>query len=113
MTATGVVLAREGSTYRVHAGGREVTAVLRGRLKLKDDDRVVAGDMVELEPTGDETAAITGIRPRKSLLVRRAAGGGERGPGRAQPIAANVDQVVRSEERRVGKECRSRWSPYH
>ena len=23
------------------------------------------------------------------------------------------DCVVRSEERRVGKECRSRWSPYH
>jgi hypothetical protein len=22
-------------------------------------------------------------------------------------------RVVRSEERRVGKECRSRWSPYH
>ena len=22
-------------------------------------------------------------------------------------------QHVRSEERRVGKECRSRWSPYH
>ena len=22
-------------------------------------------------------------------------------------------KVVRSEERRVGKECRSRWSPYH
>ena len=21
--------------------------------------------------------------------------------------------VMRSEERRVGKECRSRWSPYH
>ena len=21
--------------------------------------------------------------------------------------------LVRSEERRVGKECRSRWSPYH
>ena len=26
-------------------------------------------------------------------------------------IAAGV--LVRSEERRVGKECRSRWSPYH
>ena len=30
----------------------------------------------------------------------------------------NVEEVkgtrnVRSEERRVGKECRSRWSPYH
>ena len=23
------------------------------------------------------------------------------------------DRLVRSEERRVGKECRSRWSPYH
>src|SRR3989441_432537 len=23
------------------------------------------------------------------------------------------DSTVRSEERRVGKECRSRWSPYH
>ena len=23
------------------------------------------------------------------------------------------EQIVRSEERRVGKECRSRWSPYH
>ena len=25
----------------------------------------------------------------------------------------NVDSLTRSEERRVGKECRSRWSPYH
>src|SRR2546430_3986847 len=24
-----------------------------------------------------------------------------------------VDKIWRSEERRVGKECRSRWSPYH
>src|SRR5256885_6293892 len=23
------------------------------------------------------------------------------------------DRLIRSEERRVGKECRSRWSPYH
>ena len=26
---------------------------------------------------------------------------------------AYSDQLTRSEERRVGKECRSRWSPYH
>mgnify|MGYP000951552715 CR=1 FL=1 len=26
---------------------------------------------------------------------------------------AELFDVVRSEERRVGKECRSRWSPYH
>ena len=24
-----------------------------------------------------------------------------------------LDILTRSEERRVGKECRSRWSPYH
>ena len=26
---------------------------------------------------------------------------------------ADQDRANRSEERRVGKECRSRWSPYH
>ena len=26
---------------------------------------------------------------------------------------SNVIAQLRSEERRVGKECRSRWSPYH
>ena len=25
----------------------------------------------------------------------------------------SAEQTIRSEERRVGKECRSRWSPYH
>ena len=24
-----------------------------------------------------------------------------------------ISLIIRSEERRVGKECRSRWSPYH
>ena len=24
-----------------------------------------------------------------------------------------IEHITRSEERRVGKECRSRWSPYH
>src|SRR5256886_10194612 len=28
-------------------------------------------------------------------------------------IARFVRAAMRSEERRVGKECRSRWSPYH
>ena len=37
----------------------------------------------------------------------------------AEPMHLDADQMdklierVRSEERRVGKECRSRWSPYH
>ena len=30
-------------------------------------------------------------------------------------VTRNLEEptTVRSEERRVGKECRSRWSPYH
>ena len=28
-------------------------------------------------------------------------------------IEGLTDGTIRSEERRVGKECRSRWSPYH
>src|SRR5258706_5275874 len=32
---------------------------------------------------------------------------------RALNSSLPVDIAVRSEERRVGKECRSRWSPYH
>src|SRR3989449_11759563 len=32
-------------------------------------------------------------------------------PGRDPPFAGEPRE--RSEERRVGKECRSRWSPYH
>ena len=31
----------------------------------------------------------------------------------AAPASTRFHLSVRSEERRVGKECRSRWSPYH
>ena len=31
----------------------------------------------------------------------------------AAPEVQEVRDLRRSEERRVGKECRSRWSPYH
>ena len=37
---------------------------------------------------------------------------------KAQALGEDIKEmesidVMRSEERRVGKECRSRWSPYH
>ena len=34
-------------------------------------------------------------------------------PWRSRPAAMALAILLRSEERRVGKECRSRWSPYH
>ena len=35
------------------------------------------------------------------------------GLGTVNPLGNNTADSWRSEERRVGKECRSRWSPYH
>jgi ribosome biogenesis GTPase / thiamine phosphate phosphatase len=86
---TGVVLGRQGGTLRVFTGGRDVTASLSGKLKFRDDDRVVAGDVVELEPHGENEATIVAIQPRRSVLARRGAGGSGR-----QPVAANIDQAV-------------------
>ena len=40
----------------------------------------------------------------------------ERAREKGEPIEALTQRMIeafRSEERRVGKECRSRWSPYH
>src|SRR2546430_16378066 len=44
-----------------------------------------------------------------AVLRRRIAGNPERGAPGLDPQARDG----RSEERRVGEECRSRWSPYH
>ncbi len=38
---TGVVIARTGGTFRVHVDGRELPAVLSGKLKHANDDRVI------------------------------------------------------------------------
>ena len=40
----------------------------------------------------------------------------DQAPGKVLDAACGTGwftQQLRSEERRVGKECRSRWSPYH
>ena len=54
--------------------------------------------------TGQVPAAIANAR-------RRGGGDDEGGGGAGRAPAMRLGQ--RSEERRVGKECRSRWSPYH
>ena len=46
----------------------------------------------------------------QSFTLNPISGGGG---GGGSPFGPNVKIFDRSEERRVGKECRSRWSPYH
>src|SRR5207237_8333423 len=85
---SGVVLARTGASYRVHTDQGEVTATLRGRLKHKDDDRVVAGTVEDVEVRADLTAPISRGPPRRAVPARAPAAGG-RVRRRAQPTAAN------------------------
>src|SRR2546429_1663593 len=76
-----------------------------------------AAEAVPEIPT-DVDAVDAVIRQRIVLridLKRRVAGVGTR---RKKPAAFRREGTIefslhRSEERRVGKECRSRWSPYH
>src|SRR3712207_8708276 len=56
-------------------------------------------EAVELPITHPEIFKKLNIRPHKGILFY-----GPPGTGKT---------LLRSEERRVGKECRSRWSPYH
>ena len=64
--------------------------------------------MQERQDTGSD-AAFTGASSNNQLVAA------------ANPLLNAIPQIrhsvshddQRSEERRVGKECRSRWSPYH
>src|SRR2546425_8738994 len=52
---------------------------------------------------------------RQAVRVRQPDVPARPGQSRAHagPLRATALELRRSEERRVGKECRSRWSPYH
>ena len=55
-------------------------------------------DVIEAYRAGDPTNCVNVVRTRV---------------GTTTITIRHFDRVGRSEERRVGKECRSRWSPYH
>ena len=77
-------------------------------------------------------AAAPGVMPKDTIKVKNEKNFSVDTPNRANLVSIQTPQVfkfdeilechekiryngekVRSEERRVGKECRSRWSPYH
>src|SRR2546427_11549901 len=76
-----------------------------------------------IEKRGTPRAILLSIRDYVRLAapepeVLRAIGEESRRKGTASLSSRQIDRIInaarrRSEERRVGKECRSRWSPYH
>src|SRR6266496_2677496 len=92
-------------------GSRERLRVLRDWTLLLNQNVLFfqAEDGIrDLYVTGVQTCALP--ISDKEWSRRR----GTRGIRLPSPRAhARAGQSLRSEERRVGKECRSRWSPYH
>src|SRR3989441_11359838 len=69
-----------------------------------------AGDPVGAEPGRDEEAADLRRLAENELAIGSVRLGAVDEPDR---LRGRERGDARSEERRVGKECRSRWSPYH
>src|SRR3989440_10888107 len=63
----------------------------------------------------DRMGFLLGALDQKTLDLQRGVVQNEKRQGENQPYAVSRQLITqnRSEERRVGKECRSRWSPYH
>src|SRR2546423_801559 len=63
------------------------------------------------------SAAVEPSRPGLTTVARFDANACRLKPQSVAELTNSQDQIavdeIRSEERRVGKECRSRWSPYH
>ena len=87
------------------SGPRELDLVLVGATGFVG--RLTAKHLAQHAPPGVRIALAGRSLTRLRRLSREL-----EGAARDWPLIA-VDTTDRSEERRVGKECRSRWSPYH
>ena len=102
VTAPGLALAQVGGSSGVTLYGRLDEAIVNSKYSTNG-----AGTITEVKK-GDVWSAgnAIGVRGREDL------GGGTAAWFQLE-AGAWPDGRLRSEERRVGKECRSRWSPYH
>src|SRR3712207_9040450 len=69
----------------------------------------VYSDVIAKERRGEYLGDTVQVIPHITNEIKARIMAGGEGPGRVDVVITEI----RSEERRVGKECRSRWSPYH
>ena len=84
----------------------KATVVRGGKKAVVNAEDLVLDDIVIFsagnQVCADAVVCAGEVQVNESLLT-----------GEADEIAKEKGAKLRSEERRVGKECRSRWSPYH
>src|SRR5258708_37661052 len=89
------------------------------KMSMNPFDEIAVEEALRLKEKGQASEIIcVSIGPAQAAETIRTglAMGADRGilvkaDQTVEPLA--VAKILRSEERRVGKECRSRWSPYH
>ena len=84
-------------------------SIIMATLKTVDAGNKAAGK-IEIDDTILETPY---HRKAVSEVVRQFLAANQQGTHSTKNRAEVAYSTRRSEERRVGKECRSRWSPYH
>src|SRR3712207_9090452 len=98
--------------------GGEIRAAAEAELPLRLRRVVHPVDMLRQAPAGTRVK-LSGVGKvagdyRRGVLDQCLFVGSGKRRRRREDIHSEADlRRLRSEERRVGKECRSRWSPYH
>src|SRR2546426_10592049 len=103
-----VPLAPRYRTVSLYSPSRRLLTVTEagGMVALKEPPRSTT--LAEFVPTKNSTGPESPVLANNSALNTNVAGGADMARSLGETIS-----TTRSEERRVGKECRSRWSPYH
>ena len=71
-------------------------------------------NMIFYGPSGTGKTTVARIIAENSGMTLHKLNGTSCGTGDIKAVLKDIGTLAgRSEERRVGKECRSRWSPYH
>ena len=85
--------------------------------------KVISDGIAHIHASFNNTIITITDKQGNTVCWATSGGSGFRGSRKSTPFAAQIaaekagnaakEFGMRSEERRVGKECRSRWSPYH
>ena len=103
-------LARDGAQTAASNTVADIHSALDGLVTVAD------GHASRAEAAADTAAGetVTQVRSEfEGMLAGAEAARDAAGLSETNALQSENDAAGRSEERRVGKECRSRWSPYH